>query len=92
MEEQKIRSPQNESRNNSNSVVDIGRRKGYLVEQKVDYGYGIIDILWKISIHPSLPKIRIGFIETDNWQDNQYNIGVIEEALMRGAEWIESIS
>jgi hypothetical protein len=33
------------SRNNSNSVVDIGRRKGYLVEKKVDYGYGIIDIL-----------------------------------------------
>jgi hypothetical protein len=71
--------------------VDIGRRKGYLVEQKVDYGYGVVDTVWKIPIHPSLPEIKCGFVRlrsdegcgSQDWQDNQYTIGVIEEALMR---------
>lgn len=83
-EEQQIRMPRYEHSNNDNSLANIGRRKGYSIEQKKDYGYGIIDTVWKISIHPSLPEIKIGFIETDNWQDNQYSIGILEEALLRG--------
>jgi hypothetical protein len=67
----------------NNSLVSIGRKKGYSIEQKVDYGYGTIDIVWKIPIHPLLPEIKCGFIETDDWQDNQYTIGVLEEALLR---------
>lgn len=83
-EEQQIRMPRHEGRNNNNSLAGMGRKKGCSVEQKVDYGYGIIDTVWKISIHPSLPEIKCGFIETDSWQDNQYSIGVLEEALLRG--------
>jgi hypothetical protein len=79
-----IRMLQHQDRKNNNSVANIGRKKGYSVEQRVDYGYGIIDTVWKIPIHPSIPEIKCGFIETDDWQDNQYCIGVLEEALLRG--------
>jgi hypothetical protein len=61
-----------------------GQKRGYSTEHNVDYGYGIIDTVWKISIHPSLPEIKCGFIETDDWQDNQYSIGILEEAISRG--------
>lgn len=83
-EQQQIRIPQHEDRINDNSVANIGRKKGYSVEQKIDYGYGIIDTVWKIPMHPSLPDIKCGFIETDDWQDNQYTVGVLEEAIIRG--------
>lgn len=72
------------SRNSNNPLVSIGQKKGYSIEQKVDYGYGMIDTVWKIPIHPLLPEIKCGFIETDDWQDNQYTIGILEEALLRG--------
>jgi hypothetical protein len=71
-------------RNSNNLLLSIGRKKGYFIEQKVNYGYGMIDTVWKIPIHPLLPEIKCGFIETDDWQDNQYAIGVLAEALLRG--------
>jgi hypothetical protein len=32
-------------RNSNNPLLSIGRKKGYFIEQKVDYGYGMIDTL-----------------------------------------------
>lgn len=70
--------------NTNNPLIILGQKKGYSIEQKVDYGYGMIDTVWKIPIHPLLPEIKCGFIETDDWQDNQYTTEVLEEALLRG--------
>ncbi|MGH9987564.1 MAG: hypothetical protein ACRD8W_26775 [Nitrososphaeraceae archaeon] len=77
---------------NITNLNNLGQKRGYLTEQNVDYGYGIMDTVWKIPIHPSLPEIKCGFVRlrsdegggSHDWQDNQYSIRKIEEALMRG--------
>lgn len=74
------------------NLDDLGQKRGYLTELNVDYGYGIMDTVWRIPIHPSLPEIKCGFVRlrsdegggSQDWQDNQYSIRKIEEALMRG--------
>jgi hypothetical protein len=74
------------------SLVSMGKEKGFEVEQNQDYGVGIIDVTWNINIHPSLPVIKCGFIVLrseegggdKDWQDNQFSIRKIEEAAMRG--------
>lgn len=40
------------------SLNDLGQKRGYSTAQNIDYGYGIIDSVWKIPLHPSLPEIR----------------------------------
>src|SRR5215208_7162348 len=74
------------------SLVSMGKEKGFEVEQNQDYGVGIIDVIWNIDTHPSLPVIKCGFIilrseeggGDKDWEDNQFSIRKIEEAAMRG--------
>lgn len=79
-----------EQTSNITSLDNLGQKRGYSTEQNIDYG--IMDTVWKIPIHPSLPEIKCGFVRlrsdegggSQDWQDNQYSIRKIEEALMRG--------
>src|SRR5215213_4560505 len=74
------------------SLVSMGKEKGFEVEQNQDYGVGIIDVIWNIDTHPSLPVIKCGFIilrseeggGDKDWEDNQFSIRKIGEAAMRG--------
>src|SRR5215217_7544023 len=75
------------------SLVSMGKEKGFEVEQNQDYGVGIIDLVWNINTHPALPVIKCGFIVLrseeegggdKDWEDNQFSIRKIEEAAMRG--------
>ena len=91
---------QEDQRPNGNQSIRLDplirtlKEKGFEVQQNKDFGAGQIDLLCKISIHPSLPPINCGFIilrsgEEDgggdkDWQDNQFSIRKIEEAVMRG--------
>ena len=57
-----------------------------------DYGFGPIDLVWNITTHPALPKIKCGFVvlrtnEPSGYEDsddNQYSLRKIQEAAMRG--------
>jgi hypothetical protein len=71
----------------------MAKERGFEIEQqKKDYGAGPIDLVLNIDIHPTLPKIKCGFIVlraeegggTKDWQDNQYSLRKIEEAATRG--------
>ena len=72
-------------------LLNIAKDKGLEIEQNKDYGAGHIDLVWNIDIHPALPKIKCGFVVLranegghKDWQDNQFSLGKIEEAIMRG--------
>ena len=68
----------------------------YLIEKDVDYGYGKIDAIWHISLHPSLPSSKFGFVKIQSsqngeekavdqdWKNNQYSFRKIQEAIGRG--------
>jgi hypothetical protein len=65
----------------------------YSIEKDVDYGYGKIDAIWHISLHPSLSASKFGFVKIQSSQegktdqdekDNQYSFRKIEEAIGRG--------
>ncbi|MFL6319788.1 MAG: hypothetical protein ACJ72Q_04895 [Nitrososphaeraceae archaeon] len=74
-------------------LISMAKERGFEIEQQSkDYGAGPIDLVLNIEIHPALPKIKCGFIVlraeegggTKDWQDNQYSLRKIEEAVMRG--------
>src|SRR5215213_259605 len=91
-----VQAKNNNSSRTSNaldSLVSMGKEKGFEVEQNQDYGVGIIDLVWNINTHPALPVIKCGFIVLrseeegggdKDWEDNQFSIRKIEEAAMRG--------
>jgi hypothetical protein len=64
----------------------------YSIEKDVDYGYGKIDVIWYVSLHPSLPPSKFALIKIQSqegerdqdWKDNQYSLRKIEEAIGRG--------
>jgi len=70
----------------------MAKDKGFDIDQNKDYGSGPIDLVWNINIHPALPKIKCGFIVlrageeggNKDWQDNQFSLRKIEEAIIRG--------
>src|SRR5215211_6236872 len=88
--------------NNSNSsfspssqsdfLSQLDQSLSYSIEKDVDYGYGKIDIIWHISLHPSLPSSKFGFVKIQSqegerdqdWKDNQFSLRKIEEAIGRG--------
>src|SRR5215207_4899969 len=99
----RIEEPQydkNLSNNNNNNpssssssfdfLANLEKTLSYSIEKDVDYGYGKIDVIWHISLHPSLPSSKFGFIKIQSqgndqeWKDNQYSLKKIEEALGRG--------
>jgi hypothetical protein len=85
--------------NNSSSSADflsqLDQSLSYSIEKDVDYGYGNIDAIWHISLHPSLPSSKFGFVKIQSQRekggtadqdekDNQYSFRKIEEAIGRG--------
>ena len=82
---------------NDNAIIleplaNIAKDKGFEIEQNKDYGAGHIDLVWNIDIHPALPKIKCGFVVlraeeggSKDWEDNEFSLRKIEEAIIRGA-------
>ena len=75
---------------NLDFLVTMAEEKGFEVERNIDYGYGLIDVVWYINVHPILHNIRCGFIvlgaeeivvegSSKDADDNQYSIRKIEE-------------
>jgi hypothetical protein len=83
---------------NLDFLVTLGEEKGFEVEENIDYGYGTIDLVWYLDLHPFLQSVRCGFIvlgseeeelydissSSKDSEDNQYSIRKIEEAAIRG--------
>jgi hypothetical protein len=71
-------------------LSNLEKTLSYSIEKDVDYGYGKIDVIWYISLHPSLPSSKFGFIKIQSqgndqdWKDNQYSLRKIQEAVGRG--------
>jgi hypothetical protein len=96
-EGEKQDSPKTHSDNSISSnlepLINMANEKGFEIEQDKDYGAGTIDLIWNIDIHPALPKIKCGFVVlraeeggrggSKDWQDNQFSLRKIEEAIMR---------
>jgi hypothetical protein len=91
----------NNNNNNNNNpspsssfdfLSNLEKTLSYSIEKDVDYGYGKIDVIWYISLHPSLPSSKFGFIKIhsqegkgdQDWKDNQFSFRKIEEAVGRG--------
>ena len=77
---------------NLDALISMAEERGFEVQQNKDYGAGLIDLVCKINIHPSLPSINCGFIilrseeggGSKDWEDNQFSLRKIEEAIIRG--------
>jgi len=72
-------------------LINIAKEKGFETEENKDYGFGPIDLVWNITTHPALPKIKCGFVVlraeeggARDSDDNQYSLRKIQEAAMRG--------
>jgi hypothetical protein len=72
----------NNNNNNSNSSIQspsesldflpqIDQSLSYSIEKDVDYGYGKIDAIWHISLHPSLPSSKFGFVKIQSQRDKE---------------------
>ena len=89
-----IKHNNNLSSSSSDSFLSqLDQSLSYSIEKDVDYGYGNIDAIWHISLHPSLPSSKFGFVKIQSqegtaadqdWKDNQYSFRKIEEAIGRG--------
>jgi hypothetical protein len=73
------------------SIISTLEERGFEVEQNKDSGAGLIDIVCKINVHPSLPAINCGFIVlksdeggSKDYEDNQFSLRKIQEAIIRG--------
>jgi hypothetical protein len=83
---------QNKEENaNLDTLIRLAEERGFEVEEKKDAGAGLIDVVFKINIHPSLPAINCGFIVlkseergSKDYEDNQFSLRKIQEAIMRG--------
>jgi hypothetical protein len=79
----------NNTGNGLASLIIIAR--GFKTEENKDYGAGPIDLVWNITTHPALPKIKCGFVVlkaeergAKDSEDNQFSLRKIQEAAMRG--------
>jgi hypothetical protein len=73
------------------ALVGTLEERGFEVEQNKDSGAGVIDIVCKINVYPSLPTINCGFIVlksdeggSKDYEDNQFSLRKIQEAIIRG--------
>ena len=62
-------------------LINIAKEKGFGTERNKDYGFGPIDLVWNITTHPALPKIKCGFVVlraeergAKDSEDNQYSL------------------
>jgi hypothetical protein len=80
------------SSSSSDFLSQLDQSLSYSIEKDVDYGYGKIDAIWHISLHPLLPSSKFGFVRIQSQEgtadqdekDNQYSFRKIEEAIGRG--------
>ena len=92
MQDQKTNSNNNDVVVSLEPLLNIAKKKGFEIEQNKDFGFGPIDMVWTIDIHPALPKIKCGFViprtgETSGYEDTQdreFSLRKIEEAALRG--------
>jgi hypothetical protein len=82
---------QNKENANLDTLIRLAEERGFEVEENKDVGAGLIDVVLKINIHPSLPAINCGFIVlksdergSKDYEDNQLSLRKIQEAIMRG--------
>ena len=78
----------------SDFLSQLDQSLSYSIEKDVGYGYGKIDAIWHISLHPSLPSSKFGFVKIQSQReaggvdqdekDNQFSFRKIEEAIGRG--------
>ncbi|MDQ3977817.1 MAG: hypothetical protein M3264_14945 [Thermoproteota archaeon] len=73
------------------ALIGTLEERGFEVEQNKDSGAGVVDIVCKINVHPSLPMINCGFIVlksdeggSKDYEDNQFSLRKIQEAIIRG--------
>jgi hypothetical protein len=73
------------------ALIGTLEERGFEVDQNKDSGAGVIDIVCKINVHPSLPVINCGFIVlkseeggSKDYEDNQFSLRKIQEAIIRG--------
>ncbi len=73
------------------ALISTLEEKGFEIEQNKDLGTGLIDLVCKINVHPSLPAINCGFIVlksdeggSKDYEDNQFSLRKIQEAIVRG--------
>src|SRR5918992_3175137 len=73
------------------AIISTLEERGFEVERNKDSGAGLIDIVCKINVHPSLPAINCGFIVlksdeggSKDYKDNQFSLRKIQEAIIRG--------
>ncbi len=63
----------NRNSNNDDKSLDflsnLGKSLEYSVETNIDYGYGNIDVVWNVSLHPLLPQIKLEFIKLESNED-----------------------
>jgi hypothetical protein len=61
----------------------------YSIEKDVDYGYGKIDAMWHISLHPSLPTSKLDLLKFNHHKmegkkQQQTKTGKIINILLEG--------
>src|SRR5919197_2223354 len=82
----------NSAYNGFESLIAMAREKGFEIEENKDYVAGPIDLIWNITTHPALPKIKCGFVilradEPSGYkdtQDKEFSLKKIQEAAFRG--------
>ena len=57
----KFNNPPSSPLSSSDFLSQLDQSLSYSIEKDVDYGYGKIDVIWHISLHPSLPHQNLGF-------------------------------
>jgi hypothetical protein len=82
---------QNKENANLDALISLAEERGFEIEQNKDIGAGPVDVVFKVSIHPSLPSINCGFIVlkseeggSKDYEDNQFSLRKIQEAIIRG--------
>jgi len=72
-------------------VTDLAEKQGIKQQLNKDYGFGLIDLVWELQIHPGLKPFVSGFIElkeqeggSKDLDDGQFSLRKIEEAIMTG--------
>jgi hypothetical protein len=82
---------QNKENANLDALIGLAEERGFETEENKDTGAGQVDVVFRINIHPSLPTINCGFIVlrsdeggSQDYEDNQFSLRKIQEAIMRG--------
>lgn len=72
-------------------ATELGKKQGINQQLNKDYGFGLIDLVWDLQIHPGFKPVVCGFIElkeqeggSKDLDDGQFSLRKIEEAIITG--------